>query len=131
MPIDARQLKMKRFLTAAIVLGLPGYAAICVAGPVTLRDPFTPPVLASAKKPDDTPLDLPPPPVLRAVLFAGNRSMINLGGTMLSIGDTWLGYRLLSVHESEAVFTKDGAKITLSLDRNQGIPNRGKQNEVK
>jgi hypothetical protein len=98
---------------------------------VVLRDPFAPPILASTPNPEQVQRDLLPPPQLRAVLVAGNRSTINLGGTMLSIGETWSGYRLLSVRDSDAVFIKDGAKITLSLDRNPGITERDKQNEVK
>lgn len=48
---------------------------------------------------------------LRATLVAGRRSSVNLGGSILSLGDEVAGYRLVSVREGEAVFYKDGEAI--------------------
>ena len=53
---------------------------------------------------------------LRATLVAGGRSFVNLGGSILSLGEEIAGYRLVSVREGEAVFWKDGESIRLSLN---------------
>ena len=54
-------------------------------------------------------------PLLRAVLAAGPQSVVNLHGVILRIGESALGYRLLSVEEDGATFSRDGEKIVLSL----------------
>ena len=50
---------------------------------------------------------------LRATLVGGRRSSVNLGGSILGLGDEVAGYRLVSVREGEAVFYKDGESIRL------------------
>ena len=52
---------------------------------------------------------------LRAVLVAGENSVVNFGGIILQIGETANGYRLLSVEEGEAIFSKGGEKVAFSL----------------
>ena len=53
---------------------------------------------------------------LRATLVAGRRSSVNLGGSILGLGEEVAGYRLVSVREGEAVFWKDGESIRLFLN---------------
>lgn len=53
--------------------------------------------------------------LLRAVLAAGENSVVNFGGIILQIGETANGYRLLSVEEDGAVFSKDGVKVAFSF----------------
>jgi len=54
-------------------------------------------------------------PVLRAVLAAGSKSVVNFGGVILQIGESANGYRLLSVEEGGATFSRDGERVLLSL----------------
>ena len=54
-------------------------------------------------------------PELRAVLVAGKKSVADFGGVILKVGEITNGYRLLSVHEDAATFSRDGEKIVFSL----------------
>ena len=54
-------------------------------------------------------------PMLRGVLVAGDRSVVDFGGVILQIGESSDGYRLLSVGDGEAVFRKNGRKVSFSL----------------
>lgn len=54
-------------------------------------------------------------PWLKATLVAGERSMANLGGVVLELGEETHGFRLVEVREWEAVFTKDGDHLTLAV----------------
>jgi len=54
-------------------------------------------------------------PFLRAVLAAGSKSVVDFGGVILQIGQSANGYRLLSVEEGGATFSRDGEKVLLSL----------------
>jgi len=55
-------------------------------------------------------------PELRAILAAGARSIVNVEGTVIPIGEKFEGHRLVEVHESSAVFVNGSRKrITLSL----------------
>ena len=54
-------------------------------------------------------------PFLRGVLVAGPKSVVNFGGVILKIGESTNGYRLLSVTEGSASFSKDGEKVVFSL----------------
>lgn len=54
-------------------------------------------------------------PWLRATLVAGERSMANLGGVLLGLGEETHGYRLVEVNEWRAVFLKDGERIVLDV----------------
>jgi hypothetical protein len=56
-------------------------------------------------------------PELRAVMQAENRSMVNVSGFIVLVGQELEGYRLVEVQERSAVFLKNGAKMVLSLDR--------------
>jgi len=58
-------------------------------------------------------------PELRAVLVAGDRSMADVGGIIVKLGGKVDGFRLLEVRDREAVFVKNGTRLTLSIDRNK------------
>jgi hypothetical protein len=64
---------------------------------------------------------VPPVPVLttelRAVMLGGARPLVNLGGTILGIGDSADGFRLVEVRERSAVFVRDGNRVELPLGR--------------
>ena len=52
---------------------------------------------------------------LRAVMVGGARPLVNLGGTILGIGDSVDGFRLVEVRERSAVFVRDGNRVELPL----------------
>ncbi len=54
-------------------------------------------------------------PWLKATLVAGERSLANLGGVVLKLGEDTHGYRLLEVREWMAVFSKDGERVVLAV----------------
>lgn len=54
---------------------------------------------------------------LRAVMAGGARPLVNLGGTILGIGDSVDGFRLVEVRERSAVFSRDGNRLELPLGR--------------
>ena len=110
-------------------------STVSAAEHTSLRDPFTRPASRpisarglGAMASDVSPATLPE---LRAILLAGSKSMVNLGGTMVRIGEAIDGYRLLRVSQRQAVFSKDGTNIALSLDRSNNDNNEGKHNESR
>lgn len=54
-------------------------------------------------------------PVLRSTIIRGKRSLVNLGGEILAVGESTHGYRLVSVRPFEATFVKDGARVKLEV----------------
>jgi len=54
---------------------------------------------------------------LQAVMVAGPKSIANVDGTMVRIGDQIYGYRLVEVHERGAVFEKNKARFVVSISR--------------
>lgn len=54
-------------------------------------------------------------PELRGVLVAGENSVADLGGVILKIGESTNGYRLLSVTEAIATFSRKGERVVISL----------------
>ncbi len=83
-----------------------------------LRNPFARPapaeLVASAVNVNDV-LTMGGNTQLRAVLVAGPKSIVNLGGVILQIGESTNGYRLLEVGEGTATFNRKGEKIVFSL----------------
>ena len=56
-------------------------------------------------------------PQLRATMRAGHRSMANINGEILKIGDKIDGFELVEVHERDAYFIKEGMKYHVSMDQ--------------
>ena len=54
-------------------------------------------------------------PELYGVIVAGPRSIANLNGTLLAIGEELAGYELATVSEESATFIHDGDLVTLEL----------------
>jgi hypothetical protein len=83
---------------------------------VTARTPPT--ASASAPMPEPPPPPPPPPPwepELRGTLVAGVRSVVNLGGVILALGDEFEGHRLVEVRPTAAVFVNDGERFLVRL----------------
>ncbi|MDO6460689.1 hypothetical protein Q4485_08270 [Granulosicoccaceae sp. 1_MG-2023] len=77
-------------------------------------DPFshTPPAPASdAETVQRTPLALR----LRAVVVAGKRSMANIDGKLVKVGQQFEGYTLVAVEAKAVTLRKDGEEFVLKL----------------
>jgi len=59
----------------------------------------------------------PPQLELRATLVSRMRPLVNVGGTIVIVGEEIEGFRLLEVGEGEAVFGKGKKKYTLSIGK--------------
>lgn len=111
---------MSRFSAVAFLAGASlAYSSACLGdGAAKLRrNPFEHPNLdaqAADRGPTGARLDDGSLRV-RAILVAGDRSLVNVNGTILGIGEEHFGYVLRSVAEEAAVFSRDGESITISL----------------
>lgn len=92
------------------------------------RDPFAmptafraPPAVAAGST--KAVAESPWAPRLRGVMVAGQRSMVDIEGVMVVLGDSVDGWRLIKVGERDAVFSRKGKQITLQLAA-QKEPNR-------
>ena len=105
-------------MAAAIALLLPALATTTEPQVELQRNPFERPaieeLIASAAALNEG-LAVGRNPGLRAVLVAGSKSVVDLGGVILQIGERANGYRLLSVEEGQAIFSKNGKTIIFSL----------------
>lgn len=85
------------------------------------HDPFTRPMLTGPAAPlsaNSANAAMPEPvwkPELRAIMLAGPKSIVNVGGMLVGIGEQINGYRLLEVHEETAVFVNNKKRVTLTL----------------
>jgi hypothetical protein len=73
---------------------------------------------AAAGQPEAMQSSAPGPawePELRGIMVAGKSSLVNIGGTILGIGEEIEGYRLVGVREHEAVFQKGGGKVVVAM----------------
>ena len=79
--------------------------------------PANPAEVAGTPRPPGAPPAAPAAwaPHLRGLMVAGKRSMVDLEGVMLTVGDSVDGYRLIKVGEREAVFVKKGVQVVLRL----------------
>lgn len=117
---------MSRRQRALAGLLLAAHASWVIAGsPDTgLRhDPFVRPDLAAAPASGAQASEIAArawKPQLRAVVVAGKGSMVNVDGTIVLLGGEVDGFRLVGVEERKAVFTKDGARIEVSIGGEKG-----------
>lgn len=84
------------------------------------RDPFArpaapPPIPLAA---DGSPVPVIPEwqPQLRAIVFDGPRSLVNISGVILEPGQSIRGYRLVGVDETGVVLVRAGKTTRLKLD---------------
>lgn len=62
-------------------------------------------------------------PALRAVMYepGRGRSLVNIGGAVLGVGEAVRGYRVVKINERSVVVVKDGARLTLTLDNGEDL----------
>ncbi|MFK7896610.1 MAG: hypothetical protein AB8G23_12290 [Myxococcota bacterium] len=61
-------------------------------------------------------------PILLSTIVRGDRSLVNLGGTILALEEESLGYRLLEVRAFDALFLKDGQEVRLEVKSPESDP---------
>lgn len=117
----SNRLRRILYLSAGLAC-LPGLAEAQAVG--LKHDPFARPVLAPrpasmASVPGNSVKAPVPDPVwrpeLRAIMMAGPKSIVNVAGVLVRIGEQINGYRLVEVHEETAVFVNNKKRVTLSL----------------
>lgn len=82
------------------------------------HDPFARPALAAPLANGGQPAPIGAKewrPQLRAVIVAGKSSMVNVEGTIVSLGELIDGFRLTGVEDRKAVFMKDGVRVELTM----------------
>lgn len=82
------------------------------------RDPFERPKLAAGStmmKSEITGADWSP--TLRAIMYDKKRSLVNIDGKILALGESLQGYRLTKVEERSVVITKNNVDLKLMLDK--------------
>lgn len=55
-------------------------------------------------------------PKLIAVIVAGKKSLVNLNGAIIGIGEEKDGYRLIAVRDHQATFEKNNKRIVLDME---------------
>ncbi len=116
---------MSRMGLALLLAGLVGGGVLAADedGRIRLRfDPFAQPdaQTGGSGRPGPAGSQRAWSPELRATLVSGERSLVNLGGTILELGEEAHGYRLLEVREDEAVFERSDSEIVLKLIGEEG-----------
>ncbi len=59
--------------------------------------------------------EVPPDFVLKATLVSEARPLVGVEGEIIGVGDLFQGYRLVSVNEGQAVFSKGSKHYTLKV----------------
>ena len=111
------ELRNALLTTAVIALLAP---ALTAAEPQTelQRNPFARPAaeeLTVTAASSNEGLATSRPPGLRAVLVAGRKSIVNIGGVILQVGECADNYCLLSVEEGKARVRRNDKEMVLSL----------------
>lgn len=102
---------MKYLCTMALALALGASAA---AAP--LRDPFMrPAVQASPAAAADAAVETAP--VLRAIMFTPGRSLANVGGQILAVGEWYGAYKVVRIEERSVTLLRNKVKSMLVLDK--------------
>jgi hypothetical protein len=110
-------------LVATLLAAAPAFAQTAAAGRFK-RDPFDWTSLQQAAKkrePDAAKAAAAPErtPRLRAVMRGPSGDQVNLGGVIMSIGESAEGYRLVEVRDYSAVFARKGGTVELEVSREQ------------
>lgn len=92
------------------------------------HDPFARPFQLGSST-ASTDVNNPGSPRLIAVIVAGKKSLVNLNGTIIGIGEEKDGYRLLRVRDRKAIFKKGKKRVVLDMEMQSLAPGnqRGSQ----
>lgn len=105
-------------LAARVVCLAAALVPAASAAPPARPDPFLRPNLApeSAVEAAPAPAAAWRPP-LRAIVLAGERSMVKIGAVVVELGEELDGYRLVRVAEDKAVFARGRERVELTMAR--------------
>jgi hypothetical protein len=82
------------------------------------RDPFARPALAPASHAPAGEAAVPrAAPQLRAIMYEPGKSLVNIDGRILAVGDRLDDYSLSAIGERSATLTRRGARLVLVLDQ--------------
>ncbi len=87
-----------------------------------LRNPFSRPDFMVATRTTPSAQSFLAAPVeleLRATLVSNGRTLANVNGQVLAVGQSYEGHRLIYVEEGRAVLLRDGERLTLSVYERQ------------
>lgn len=112
-----------RFLCLTLTAWLLGVAApAAFAAPPARPDPFLRPNLAPEAAAEAVPAPAPAwRPALRAIVSAGERSMVKIGAVVVELGEELDGYRLVRVDEDKAVFARGRQRVALTMARERAV----------
>ena len=81
-------------------------------------NPFARPVDSQASPPQSIPSGevASVPFVLRGTMVAGQQSLANISGVIVSLGGEINGYKLVAIHQREVVLLRDDERRILSVD---------------
>lgn len=100
----------------ALALAMPAQAQ---AQTQVRRDPFARPVLPVKTETTVAPETLTPPQ-LRAIMVAPGRSLANIDGQILAVGEWFGDYQLIKVDERSVTLARHGVTRVLALDEIDG-----------
>jgi hypothetical protein len=86
------------------------------------RDPFARPAaaVAAAIAAESDPIAVPAPPApprLRAVMYEPGKSLVNIDGRILAVGDSFDDYRITAIGARSATLTRRAVRSVLVLDQ--------------
>ena len=104
------------FLAAAVL------PALANAEQPRWRDPFarraaTPVAAEGAPDAGGVASEAPRDPELRAIIYDRAKSLVNIDGRVLALGDSVNGFKLVQVDERSVTLARAGKRITLTLTK--------------
>lgn len=107
---------MRRMLLAIIAAAAHCAAPATAYGEPRWRDPFARPTVSAPTAPSDiaAPEELKVPE-LRAILYDQARSLVDIDGRVLVLGDSVAGFKLVQVDERSVRLVRPGKSIRLTL----------------
>lgn len=81
------------------------------------RDPFARPAAAVTSATAEAVVAAPPaPPRLRAIMYEPGKSLVNINGRILAVGDSFDDYRIAAIDARGATLTRRGVRSVIVLD---------------
>ncbi|MGB5716179.1 MAG: hypothetical protein WBN81_03695 [Gammaproteobacteria bacterium] len=111
-------------LSGALAMCLLSQACAAETVATLQTNPFINPYIGESEVTKEAVKNTPPPTVheLRGTMTGGAKSQANIGGVILTLGETIDGYKLVAVSQHHVVLDKDGTQKTLSLDADERNP---------
>lgn len=116
--------RVYRLVLTALIAGLLPVAA--TATPLQ-HDPFARPFQLGSSTSADA--NISSGPKLIAVIVAGKKSLVNLNGAIIGIGEEKDGYRLIRVRDRKAIFKKGKKRVVLDLEMSSLKPGNERGNQ--